>query len=116
MCRAQSLQLQTGCWEEFGPSNYLKGCKWCYSALPPVSITSSPCSRCRAPDGTCLLVCSADCKMRIFNLPSELYSGPIQEQLPDMVRMLNVVCVDVWISMCVHIESSADTCSWRDYI
>ena len=40
---------------------------------------------CRAPDGTCLLVCSADCKMRLYNLPSELYSGPSDHQLPDMV-------------------------------
>ena len=40
---------------------------------------------CRAPDGTCLLVSSADCKLRLFNLPTELYSGPVEQQLPEMV-------------------------------
>ncbi|CAI8004863.1 Telomerase Cajal body protein 1 [Geodia barretti] len=67
----QSLQLQTGCWAEFGPSNYLKGCKW-------------------APDGTCLLVSSADNKLRLFNLPTELYSGPVEQQLPEMSPVLSL--------------------------
>lgn len=42
----------------------------------------------RAPDGTCLLVASADSKVRLFNLPSELYSGPVSTQLPEMVRVV----------------------------
>ena len=44
------------------------------------------CDFCRAPDGTCLLVASADCKIRLYNLPSELYLGPIDHQLPEMVN------------------------------
>lgn len=42
----------------------------------------------RAPDGTCLLVASADCKVRLYNLPSELYAGPVSTQLPEMVRLV----------------------------
>nr|CAG4638475.1 EOG090X06W9 [Cyclestheria hislopi] len=33
---------------------FLKGCKW-------------------SPDGTCLLTCAEDCKLRLFDLPTELY-------------------------------------------
>ena len=40
---------------------------------------------CRAPDGTCLLVCSSDNKVRLYNLPLELYSGPGASQLLEMV-------------------------------
>jgi WD40 repeat protein len=43
-----------------------------------------------APDGTCLLVASADCKMRLYNLPSELYSGPTDHQLPEMSAVLTL--------------------------
>jgi len=38
----------------------------------------------RAPDGTCLLTCSDDNKMRLYNLPTELYSGVV-DGLPEMV-------------------------------
>ena len=31
----------------------------------------------RAPDGTCLLSCSEDKRMRLHNLPAELYSGVV---------------------------------------
>ena len=41
----------------------------------------------RSPDGTCLLTCSDDNKMRLYNLPTELYSGVV-EGLPEMVGTL----------------------------
>ena len=63
----------------------------------------------RAPDGTCLLASSADCKLRLFNLPTELYSGPVETQLPDMVRPLSVTSSSVWVCSA---ESSADPGSW----
>ncbi|XP_014488078.1 PREDICTED: telomerase Cajal body protein 1 [Dinoponera quadriceps] len=48
--------------EEYQPidlyENFTKGCQW-------------------SPDGTCLLVPSDDCRMRIYELPRELYSGKI---------------------------------------
>ena len=28
----------------------------------------------RSPDGSCILACSNDCSMRLFNLPTELYT------------------------------------------
>ena len=68
---------------------------------------------CRAPDGTCLLVCSADCKMRIFNLPSQLYSGPIQQQLPDnMVSHSHQSLVQYYITsrVCVYVYVCVCTC------
>lgn len=54
----------------------------------------------RAPDGTCLLVASADCKVRLYNLPSELYSGPVNTQLPEMVGI--TVEVGMMILFCVE--------------
>lgn len=43
--------------------NFSKGCHW-------------------SPDGTCLLVPAADFRLRIYELPRELYSGKIPEKLP----------------------------------
>lgn len=40
-------------------NNYLKGCKW-------------------APDGSCLMTCSEDQQVRLFNLPFELSQVPVQ--------------------------------------
>eukprot|EP00731_Ephydatia_muelleri_P001230 Em0001g1230a len=55
---------------EFSGDNFLRGCKW-------------------APDGTCVLVCSNDNKLRLYNLPVELYSGVVKG-LPDMDSALTV--------------------------
>ena len=38
----------------------------------------------RSPDGTCILTCSNDNCLRIFNLPDELYYGKITS-IPEMV-------------------------------
>ena len=41
----------------------------------------------RAPDGSCILTCSNDNKMRLFNLPAELCSPnkPNAQELPELV-------------------------------
>ena len=39
----------------------------------------------RSPDGTCILTCSNDNCLRIFNLPEELYYGKITS-IPEMVK------------------------------
>ncbi|KAE8620487.1 hypothetical protein XENTR_v10010274 [Xenopus tropicalis] len=61
-----------GAWHEYSalPENFLKGCKW-------------------APDGTCLLTNSDDNILRIYNLPSELYTDnwEIAEEMLPVLRM-----------------------------
>ncbi|XP_067948517.1 telomerase Cajal body protein 1-like isoform X2 [Watersipora subatra] len=49
--------------------HFLKGAKW-------------------SRDGTQLLSCSDDRKMRIFNLPSQFYTGDFSEAIPEMVVLL----------------------------
>ncbi|EDO39943.1 predicted protein, partial [Nematostella vectensis] len=64
----------TGAWREFEqrPDNFLKGCKW-------------------SPDGSCLLTNSDDNSLRIFNLPSELYTiGADSSQLTEMSAVLHM--------------------------
>lgn len=49
----------TGSWKEFNccsRNNFTRGCKW-------------------APDGSCILTCSNDNNLRIFNLPSQLWDS-----------------------------------------
>lgn len=43
------------------------------------------CSYLRSPDGACLLTNSDDNTLRIFNLPTELYSGNAVQGLSEMV-------------------------------
>lgn len=64
--------LVGGAQEEFSrrPENFLKGCKW-------------------APDGSCVLTCSDDNTLRIFNLPPPL-CGPPAGPLPEMEAALRV--------------------------
>ena len=93
-------QSLLSCWLDVGwtldpPTTLWAANGMCYvcpsSTSPPSDVTPGVwwgvvgCGACRAPDGTCLLVASADCKMRLYNLPSELYSGPTDHQLPEMV-------------------------------
>lgn len=65
----------TGAWEAFKDPekrNYLRGCKW-------------------APDGTCLLTNSNDNKLRIFNLPEELYyEGGENKIIPEMIAVVQM--------------------------
>ena len=43
---------------------------------------------CRSPDGTCVLCCSNDNIMRLYNLPSQLYSDATKaENLSEMVQV-----------------------------
>ncbi|XP_068785616.1 telomerase Cajal body protein 1 [Struthio camelus] len=58
--------------QEYGrrPENFLKGCKW-------------------APDGSCLLTCSNDNTLRIYDLPPALGGGP-GGALPELVPALRV--------------------------
>eukprot|EP00061_Rhincodon_typus_P015274 g42861.t1 len=44
-----------------------------------------------APDGSCILTNSADNTLRIFNLPSELYTGELDD-LPEM--MVDVIVLE----------------------
>ncbi|XP_053203934.1 LOW QUALITY PROTEIN: telomerase Cajal body protein 1-like [Panonychus citri] len=61
------------------PTNYLKGCKW-------------------SPDGSCFLTNSEDKILRIFNLPHDIYSTPLdlivgddqQQQQSDMLPVLEM--------------------------
>ena len=48
----------------------------------------------RSPDGTCLLTCSNDNKLRLFNLPEVLYS-----KLPDDDQLLEIVSIIVHIKV-----------------
>lgn len=52
-------------------NNFLKGCKWyktdVYYCIEVIAL--------RAPDGSCILTCSDDNFLRIFNLPVSLYSN-----------------------------------------
>ncbi|ELU01042.1 hypothetical protein CAPTEDRAFT_167179 [Capitella teleta] len=52
------------------PENFLKGCKW-------------------SPDGSCLLTCSDDNCLRLFNTPYELYENRLTG-IPDMTAVLKV--------------------------
>ncbi|XP_015605181.1 telomerase Cajal body protein 1 [Cephus cinctus] len=62
-----SPKLLTSATEEYQPTisceNFTKGCQW-------------------SPDGTCLLVPAEDFRIRIYELPGELYSGRIPLDLP----------------------------------
>lgn len=53
LCSATKEYTPTNLYE-----NFTKGCQW-------------------SPDGTCLLVPSEDCRIRIYELPRELYSGSV---------------------------------------
>ncbi|XP_052782442.1 telomerase Cajal body protein 1-like isoform X2 [Mya arenaria] len=65
----------TGAWKCFkndNINNYMRGCKW-------------------APDGTCLLVNSNDNKLRMFNLPEELYyEGGERKVIPELVPVFGI--------------------------
>lgn len=82
---------------EFSGDNFLRGCKWWaygpwyvewdqpgFRVIQVSCCILSPQFTNRAPDGTCVLVCSNDNKLRLYNLPVELYSGVVKG-LPDMV-------------------------------
>lgn len=59
----------------------------------------------RAPDGSCLLTCSNDNKMRLFNLPTELYSNTAL-QTPEFEPLKMVgwsalsTQIQAWLFMC----------------
>lgn len=72
----ESIPFQiTGVWKEFEDAtenNFTKGCKW-------------------SPDGSCMLSCSEDAKMRLYNLPIELYQTPINwSDVSEMFSVLKV--------------------------
>ncbi|XP_077986818.1 telomerase Cajal body protein 1-like [Glandiceps talaboti] len=66
------IQL-TGAWQSFEEtqSNFLKGCKW-------------------SPDGSCILTNSDDDRLRLFNLPTEIYEGQYMD-IPEMTSALTTV-------------------------
>ncbi|KAM8972619.1 telomerase Cajal body protein 1 [Pelodytes ibericus] len=85
----------TGSWQEYSalPENFLKGCKW-------------------APDGSCLLTNSDDNILRIYNLPSELYTGS-WEILEEMRAVLRMAEGDTIYDYCWYPQmnsSDPDTC------
>ena len=54
----------------------------------------------RAPDGTCLLSCSNDNMMRLYNLPTQLYSDPGSTQdLPEMVCSYVGMCMTTCLGL-----------------
>ncbi|GFQ88929.1 telomerase Cajal body protein 1 [Trichonephila clavata] len=62
----------TGAWKEFGKeNNYTRGCKW-------------------APDGSCILSCSDDNKLRLFNLPEELWDFTKWQDMPEMEAVVKI--------------------------
>ena len=50
--------------------NYFRGCKW-------------------SPDGTCIIACTNDNHLRLYNLPSELYASVPNEVLPQLALALS---------------------------
>ncbi|XP_075597697.1 telomerase Cajal body protein 1 [Balearica regulorum gibbericeps] len=62
-----------GARDEFAhrPHNFLRGCKW-------------------APDGSCVLTCSDDNTLRIFDLPSPTPGPPLGPPLPQLAPALRV--------------------------
>ncbi|XP_060602339.1 telomerase Cajal body protein 1-like [Ruditapes philippinarum] len=75
----------TGAWECFKDSenkNYLRGCKW-------------------SPDGTCILTNSNDNKLKLFNLPDELYySGGENKIIDGLKPVLNMKEADTVYDFC----------------
>lgn len=60
--------------------NYLRGCKW-------------------SPDGTCLLTNSNDNKLRLFDLPAQLYEEKLQD-IPEMTSVLQIKECDTIYDYC----------------
>lgn len=92
---SQNPQMLTGSWAEYThtPENYLKGCKW-------------------APDGSCILSNSADNVLRVYNLPSEIYSGS-WDLLSEMSPVLRMTEGDTIYDYCWFPKMSSldpDTC------
>jgi hypothetical protein len=72
---------------------YYVYCMYTYMYVSIVQYSDTHCVYknlyCRAPDGSCLLSCSNDNIMRLYNLPAPLYSDPgSTEDLPEMVHIL----------------------------
>ncbi|KAJ8389312.1 hypothetical protein AAFF_G00121770 [Aldrovandia affinis] len=92
---SRSPQMLTGAWAEYAssPENYLKGCKW-------------------APDGSCILSNSADNVLRVYNLPTELYSSD-WDLLTEMTPVLRMAEGDTIYDYCWYPKMSSldpDTC------
>ncbi|XP_045201008.2 telomerase Cajal body protein 1-like [Mercenaria mercenaria] len=75
----------TGAWESFKDpdnKNYLRGCKW-------------------APDGSCILTNSNDNKLKVFNLPDELYyDGGENKIMAEMTPVLSMKEADTVYDFC----------------
>lgn len=85
----------TGAWNEYTnvPENFLKGCKW-------------------APDGSCILTNSDDNILRIYNLPSQIYSGE-WDLLKEMTPVLRMAEGDTIYDYCWYPSMNSadpDTC------
>lgn len=92
---------------EFSSENFFRGCKWYVFikyVLRPIFITLFAIT-CRSPDGTCVLVCSNDNRMRLYNLPVELYSGVVKG-LPDMVSQIHVVSFRIVLYFILGLSSN----------
>ncbi|KAF8796899.1 telomerase Cajal body protein 1-like [Argiope bruennichi] len=64
----------TGAWKEFmngKGNNYTKGCKW-------------------APDGSCIMTCSDDNILRLFNLPEELWDCSKWHDITEMEAVVKI--------------------------
>ncbi|XP_035223781.1 telomerase Cajal body protein 1-like, partial [Stegodyphus dumicola] len=67
------LQI-TGAWKEFqgkNQNNFTRGCKW-------------------APDGSCILTCSDDNILRIFNLPPQIWEASQWEDITEMEAAVKI--------------------------
>ncbi|GFU42113.1 telomerase Cajal body protein 1 [Nephila pilipes] len=92
----KNIPLQvTGAWKEFGiGDNYTRGCKW-------------------APDGSCILTCSDDNILRLFNLPQELWDFTKWQDMPEMEAVVKIPEGDLIYDYCWYpLMNSAepDTC------
>ncbi|GIY32614.1 telomerase Cajal body protein 1 [Caerostris extrusa] len=64
----------TGSWQEFDSkktNNFTKGCKW-------------------APDGSCIMTCSDDNYLRLFNLPVELWDSSKWSEMSELEVALKI--------------------------
>lgn len=63
----------------------------CHSGLLVMLVTVINLRFCRAPDGSCLLTCNNDNKMRLYNLPTELSSNS-EKSSSDLFELVRKLC------------------------
>ena len=92
------------------PNNFTKGCKWSVVVTCGSTHIMSCRShhRTRSPDGTCLLTCYDDNALRLFNLPPELYTLPLQTHTPPLVSAARSKTGNSHADTCRHRRSPCE--------